>query len=76
MKGQSLQNPLPRHLDFQSRPRDVSNLELQIEIQQASIQTNLVHLGAIQLSPQLLPVEALRRSIQRALKHSQPEDFL
>ncbi len=76
VKGRSLQNPLPRHLDFQSRPRDVSNLELQIEIQQASIQNNLVHLGAIQLSPQLVPVEALRRSIQRALKHSQPEDFL
>ncbi|WP_445116926.1 aminotransferase-like domain-containing protein [Acinetobacter sp. WZC-1] len=67
---------LPDHPDFQSRPRDVSNLELQIEIQEASINSQLIHLGSIQLSPQLVPVQALRRSIQRALKHSKPEDFL
>lgn len=66
----------PTHPDFQSQPRDVSNLELQIEIQQASINNKLIHLGAIQISPNLVPVEALRRSIQRALKHSKPEDFL
>lgn len=66
----------PTHPDFQSQPRDVSNLELQIEIQEASINNKLIHLGAIQISPNLVPVEALRRSIQRALKHSKPEDFL
>ncbi|OTG97765.1 PLP-dependent aminotransferase family protein [Acinetobacter sp. ANC 4973] len=66
----------PTHPDFQSQPRDVSNLELQIEIQQASINNKLIHLGAIQISPNLVPVEVLRRSIQRALKHSKPEDFL
>lgn len=66
----------PTHPDFQSQPRDVSNLELQIKIQEASINNKLIHLGAIQISPNLVPVEALRRSIQRALKHSKPEDFL
>lgn len=71
---QKVQRPI--HLDFQSQPREVSNLELQIEIQQASINNKLIHLGSIQISPKLVPVEALRRSIQRALKHSQPEDFL
>lgn len=68
--------PLPRHSDFPSIPRDVSNLELQMQIQEASIKSDLVHLGAIQLSPHLVPVEAIRRSLQRALKHSKPEDFL
>lgn len=67
---------LPQHNDFKSHARDVSNLELQIEIQEASIHHNLIHLGAIQLSPHLVPIDALRCSIQRALKHSQPEDFL
>lgn len=62
--------------DFNSQPREISNLELQIEIQESSISDHLIHLGSIQLSPNLLPIEALRRSIQRALKHSQPEDFL
>ena len=68
--------PVPQHPDFQSQARDISNLELQLEIQQSSINSRLIHLGAIQLSPKHVPVEALRRSIQRALKHSQPEDFL
>ncbi|WOE30797.1 MULTISPECIES: PLP-dependent aminotransferase family protein [unclassified Acinetobacter] len=67
---------VPQHHDFASHAREVSNLELQIEIQQASIQTPLIHLGAIQLSPDLMPMQAMRRSLQRALKHSQPEDFL
>ena len=66
----------PTHPDFQSQPRDVSNLELQIKIQEASINNKLIHLGAIQISSHLVPVDALRRSIQRALKHSKPEDFL
>jgi len=68
--------PVPQHPDFQSQEREISNLELQLEIQQSSINSRLIHLGAIQLSPKHVPVEALRRSIQRALKHSQPEDFL
>ena len=76
VKASSSQTPLPQYNDFASIPRDVSNLELQVEIQEASIRPDLVHLGSIQLSPQLVPVEALRRSIQRALKHSKPEDFL
>ncbi len=66
----------PQHEDFYAYVRPVSNLELQIEIQQSSIRNHLIHLGAIQLSPNLVPVDALRRSIQRALKHSKPEDFL
>jgi DNA-binding transcriptional MocR family regulator len=49
---------------------------LQNQIQTASIQSHLTPLGAIQLSPHLIPVDGLRRSLQRALKHCQPEDFL
>lgn len=67
---------LPQHDDFESHAREVSNLELQIEIQEASIHTDLIHLGSIQLSPHLIPTDAIRRSLQRALKHSKPEDFL
>ncbi|WP_089604208.1 aminotransferase-like domain-containing protein [Acinetobacter piscicola] len=67
---------VPDHPDFKSRPREVSNLELQIQIHEAAINNRLIHLGSIQLSPNLVPVEALRRSIQRALKHCKPEDFL
>ena len=68
--------PVPHHPDFVSMPREVTNLELQMEIQEASINSQLIHLGAIQLSPNLVPVDAMRRSLQRALKHSKPEDFL
>ncbi len=67
---------VPDHPSFPSRPREVSNLELQIQIHEASANNRLVHLGSIQLSPDFVPVEALRRSIQRALKHCKPEDFL
>ena len=67
---------VPDHPDFKSRPREVSNLELQIQIHEASANNRLIHLGSIQLSPNFVPVEALRRSIQRALKHCKPEDFL
>ena len=72
----STQISVPQHPDFKSKPRQVSNLELQMEIFQAANDPNRVHLGSIQLSPQLIPIDALRRSIQRALKHSHPEDFL
>lgn len=67
---------VPDHPSFPSRPREVSNLELQIQIHEASANNRLVHLGSIQLSPDFVPVEALRRSIQRALKHCKTEDFL
>lgn len=67
---------VPEHPDFQANARDVSNLELQIQIQAAAINSRLIHLGSIQLSPNLVPAEALRRSIQRALKRCKPEDFL
>lgn len=67
---------VPEHPDFKSKPRSVSNLELQMEIFQAANDPNRVHLGSVQLSPNLIPIDALRRSIQRALKHSHPEDFL
>ena len=67
---------VPNHPDFKSRPREVSNLELQIQIHEASANNRLIHLGSIQLSPNFVPVEAIRRSIQRALKHCKPEDFL
>lgn len=36
----------------------------------------MIHLGAIQLGAPLIPIQSLRKSIQRALKHSQSEDFL
>ncbi len=67
---------LPDHPDFKSKSREVSNLELQIQIHEASANNRLIHLGSIQLSPNFIPIEALRRSIQRALKHCKPEDFL
>ena len=76
VQPQALTVALPQHADFATTAREVSNLELQIEIQEASIHDQMIHLGSIQLSPNLVPVEALRRSIQRALKHSKPEDFL
>lgn len=66
----------PIHPEFGSHPRMITNLELQNEIQEASINQHRVHLGAIQLSPKLIPTQTLRRSLQRALKHSAPEDFL
>ena len=76
IKAPKLQVEQPYHDDFESHARDVSNLDLQIEIQATSIQEQSIHLGAIQLSPKLIPIDLLRRSIQRALKHSKPEDFL
>lgn len=68
--------PLPKHPDFISKPREVSNLELQLQIHASARDSALVHLGSIQLSPNLVPVDDIRRSLQRALKHSKPEDFL
>ncbi|KXZ66678.1 PLP-dependent aminotransferase family protein [Acinetobacter venetianus] len=70
------QSAIPDSPQFESMPRQVSNLDLQNQIQTASIQSHLTPLGAIQLSPHLIPVDGLRRSLQRALKHCQPEDFL
>ncbi|WP_312101577.1 aminotransferase-like domain-containing protein [Acinetobacter venetianus] len=70
------QSAIPDSPQFESIPRQVSNLDLQNQIQTASIQSHLTPLGAIQLSPHLIPVDGLRRSLQRALKHCQPEDFL
>lgn len=67
---------LPQHPDFQASARQVSNLELQIQIQNAAIDSRLIQLGSIQLSPNLIPIQSLRRSVQRALKHAKPEDFL
>ena len=66
----------PTHPYFSSYAQAISNLELQNEIQEASIHPSRVHLGAIQISPKLIPTDTLRRSIQRALKHSAPQDFL
>lgn len=76
VKAVPLSSRLPTSPDFESRPRAVTNLLLQNQIQEASIQPHLIPFGAIQLSPELIPVEPLRRSIQRALKHCKPEDFL
>ncbi|MBP5992475.1 MAG: PLP-dependent aminotransferase family protein [Acinetobacter sp.] len=75
-RSQSAEIALPRHSDFVSHPREISNLDLQIQIHEASANSRLIHLGSIQLSPNFVPVDALRRSIQRALKHCKPEDFL
>jgi DNA-binding transcriptional MocR family regulator len=76
VNSQQYQSPVPESPVFESMVRQVSNLDLQNQIQTASIQNNLTPLGAIQLSPHLIPVDGLRRSLQRALKHCQPEDFL
>lgn len=76
VSSRQYQSPVPESPKFESMPRRVSNLELQNQIQTASIQSHLTPLGAIQLSPHLIPVDGLRRSLQRALKHCQPEDFL
>lgn len=76
VKSTSVASRLPISPAFESRPRTVSNLVLQNQIQEASIQHHLIPFGAIQLSPELIPVDTLRRSIQRALKHCKPEDFL
>ena len=75
-RSQSAEIALPRHSDFVSHPREISNLDLQIQIHEASANSRMIHLGSIQLSPNFVPVDALRRSIQRALKHCTPEDFL
>ncbi|WP_333663718.1 aminotransferase-like domain-containing protein [Acinetobacter sp.] len=76
VSSRQYQSPMPESPSFESMPRQVSNLDLQNQIQTASIQSHLTPLGAIQLSPHLIPVDGLRRSLQRALKHCQPEDFL
>ncbi|MDM1018723.1 PLP-dependent aminotransferase family protein [Acinetobacter sp. VNK23] len=76
VSSRQYQSPMPESPCFESMPRQVSNLDLHNQIQTASIQNQLTPLGAIQLSPHLIPVDGLRRSLQRALKHCQPEDFL
>ncbi len=76
VSSRQYQSPIPDSPQFESMARQVSNLDLQNQIQTASIQSHLTPLGAIQLSPHLIPVDGLRRSLQRALKHCQPEDFL
>ncbi|WP_333975655.1 PLP-dependent aminotransferase family protein [Acinetobacter colistiniresistens] len=76
VNSRQYQSAVPDSPQFESKARRVSNLDLQNQIQTASIQHNLTPLGAIQLSPHLIPVDGLRRSLQRALKHCQPEDFL
>ena len=76
LKKNQHDSDLPQHPDFNAQPREISNLELQMEIQQASINSRLIHLGSVQISPNHVPVYAIRKSIQRALKNSKPEDFL
>ena len=76
VKPRSGLSRLPVSPEFESMPREVSNLMLQNQIQEASIQNHLIPFGAIQLSPELVPIDGLRRSIQRALKYCKPEDFL
>lgn len=61
---------------FPSVIRSVSNLDLYNQILQASFQPNVIQLGSIQLGPQLIPMQQLKVSLQRALKHCKNEDFL
>lgn len=68
MVARTQSGPIPESPDFLSLPRQVSNLELHNQIQEAALQSHLVPLGSIQLTPHFIPVEGLRRSIQRALK--------
>lgn len=72
----SLKTTHTDYIDFPSISREISSLDLHNQIQDASSQAQMIHLGAIQLGSPLIPIEALRRSIQRSLKHSRPEDFL
>lgn len=65
-----------KNANFLSYPRQVSNLELLVEIQQAAISADQVHLGTIQIDPKWIPLDNLRRSLNRAIKHCKPEDFL
>ena len=76
VKSIPVENLEPIYDDFSTQARSISNFELQQEIQNAEINHHLVHLGSIQLSPDLIPTVELRRSIQRALKMCKPEDFL
>ena len=76
VSSRQYQSAAPKSPSFESKARQVSNLDLQNQIQTASIQNHLTPLGAIQLSPHLIPGDGLRRSLQSALKHCQPEDFL
>ena len=48
------QSAIPDSPQFESMPRQVSNLDLQNQIQTASIQSHLTPLGAIQLSHSIL----------------------
>ncbi|WP_343598441.1 PLP-dependent aminotransferase family protein [Acinetobacter sp.] len=63
-------------IDFPSVSRDITSFDLHNQIQDASSQAQMIQLGAIQLGTPLIPIEQLRRSIQRSLKHSHSEDFL
>ena len=76
VQAQPKTHPVLERINFPSVQRNVSNFELFDQIQEASSHTKIIHLGAIQLGATLIPIDPLRRSIQRALKHSHSEDFL
>jgi DNA-binding transcriptional MocR family regulator len=65
----------PSH-SFASYARKISNLDLMLEIQQASASPQAVQLGTIQLDRRLIPLASLKRSLNRVTKHATAEDFL
>ncbi len=67
---------IPDSPDFPSIPRKISNLQLLNEIQEVSIRSDGVRLGAVQLDPVFVPVDDLRRCVSRAMKYAKAEDFL
>lgn len=71
VQAQSTTHAVLERINFPSVQRSVSNFELFDQIQEASSHTKIIHLGAT-----LIPIDPLRRSIQRALKHCHSEDFL
>lgn len=67
---------LPQHYDFVPDVQEVSHLDLQIQIQEAATKKQVAQLGSVQLSPDLIPITLLQRSLLRAIKNSKAEDFL
>lgn len=72
----STYNTYYTHTTFPSVSRSISNLDLYNQILQASFQPHMLQLGSIQLGSQLIPIQPLKMSLQRALKHCKPKDFL
>ncbi len=54
----------------------ISKLELLNDIQAAATHKDRIPLGSVQLSPEIFPVEAIRRSLKRSAKFLKEDNFL